>query len=49
MGRAWEEEDCIKILMGKPEGERPIGRPNQRGVESAGIAWLRIETGGGLV
>jgi hypothetical protein len=24
------EKECIRILMGKPEGKRPLGRPRRR-------------------
>jgi hypothetical protein len=37
MGRAcstnWGEEECIRILVGKPEGKRPLGRPRRRWVD----------------
>ena len=42
-----------RVLVGKPEGKRPLGRPRRRwifrkweGVET-GWSWLRIGTGGG--
>jgi hypothetical protein len=48
-----------KVLVGKPEGKRPVGRPRRRwddGIRmdlreigwEIGFDWLRIETGGGL-
>ena len=47
-----------RVLMGKPEGKRPLGRPRrrwednikmdlQKGVVRTGWSWLRIGTGGG--
>ena len=48
-----------KILVGKPEGKRPLGRPRRRwkdnikifgkweGVVGTGWSWLRIGTVGG--
>ena len=48
-----------KVLAGKPEGKRPLGRPRRRwevlrwilrkweGVVGTGWSWLRIGTGGG--
>jgi hypothetical protein len=36
MGRACStkggEEECIRILVGKPEGKRPLGSPRRRWV-----------------
>jgi hypothetical protein len=49
-----------RILVGKPEGKRPLGRPRRRwegniktelrqeGIVCTGLIWLRIETSGGL-
>ena len=46
-----------RVLVGKPEGKRPLGRPRRRllrwifrkwkGVVGTGWSWLRIGTGGG--
>ena len=47
-----------RVLVGKPEGKRPLGRPRrrwednikmdlQKGVVRTGWSWLRIGTGGG--
>ena len=45
-----------KVLVGKPEGKRPLGRPRRRwednikmDLEEVGTAWswFRIGTGGG--
>jgi hypothetical protein len=49
-----EERKEYKILVGKPEGKRPLGRPRRRwedGIRMArrvwiGYDWLRIWTGG---
>jgi hypothetical protein len=50
-----------RILVGKPEGNRPLGRLRRRWVDNikigltrldvvwAGLIWLWIETGGGLL
>jgi len=47
-----------KVLVGKPEGKRPLGRPRRRWVDIrmdlpevglgiwTGLGWPRIETGG---
>jgi hypothetical protein len=56
-----EQESACRILMGKPEGKRPLRRPRHRwddnikmdlrqdGVVWAGFIWLRTETSGGLL
>ena len=47
-----------RVLVGKPEGKRPLGRPRHRWVDNirvdlwdvgiwTGLGWPRIETGGG--
>jgi hypothetical protein len=43
-----EEE---RVLVGKPVGKRPLGRPRRRwdGVMWTGLVWLRIGTGGELL
>jgi hypothetical protein len=55
---AWirEERGVYKILVGKPEGKRPLGKPRYRWEDNirmdlqevgcGGMDWLRIETGG---
>jgi hypothetical protein len=30
MWHAWERKDVYKVLVGKPEGKRPLGRPRRR-------------------
>jgi hypothetical protein len=48
------------LLVGKPEGKRPLGRPKRRWVDNIrmdllelgwgdGLVWLRIGTGGELL
>jgi hypothetical protein len=43
------------LLVGKPEGKRPLGRPRRRWVDNirmdlgeleTGLVWFRIGTGG---
>jgi hypothetical protein len=53
--------NAYRILVGKPEGKRPLGRPKRRreiilrwvidrkGVVWSGLIWLRIGTSGGLL
>jgi hypothetical protein len=59
MWHAWER-NVYKVLMGNPEGKRPLGRPRHRwedviGMDlreicwGSGSSWLRIGTGGRLL
>jgi hypothetical protein len=32
VGRMWEKRNAYRILVGKPEGKRPLGRPRHRWV-----------------
>jgi hypothetical protein len=50
---------ACRILVGRPEGKRPLGRPRRRWEDNikmdlqevgwTGLIWLRIGTGGGLL
>jgi hypothetical protein len=52
-----ERRGVYRVLVGKPEGKRPLGRPrckwednikmDLQGVRWTGSMWLRIGTGGG--
>jgi len=54
-------EGVHRVLVGKPEGKRPLGRPRRRwednikmdlremGGVETGRSWLRIGTDGGLL
>jgi hypothetical protein len=52
-----EERKLYRVLVGKPEGKRPLLRPRRRwedGIrmdlrETGWGSWLRIGTGGGLL
>jgi hypothetical protein len=56
-----EGRGAYRILVGRPEGRRPLGRPRRRwiilkwifknwdGMAWPGLIWLRIGTGGGLL
>jgi hypothetical protein len=43
-----EKRNANRLLVGKPEGRRPLRRPRRRwdGVMWTGLVWLRIGTGG---
>jgi len=58
VARMGEERGLYRVLVGKPEGKRPLGRPRRRwriilrlifrDVRAwTGSSWLRIGTGGG--
>jgi hypothetical protein len=55
-----EERKVYKVLVGKSEGKRPLGRPRRRWEDGIrmdlrawglwiGFHWLRTGTGGGLL
>jgi hypothetical protein len=53
-----ETRNAYRILVGKPEGKRPLGRPRRRWVDNikidlreiwTGSIWRRIGTSGGLL
>ena len=55
-----EGRDLYGVLVGKPEGKRPLGRSRHRWEDNiktdlqkvevwTGSSWLRIEKGGGLL
>ena len=54
VARIGEGRDVCRILVGKPEGKRPLGRPRRRwednikmDLQEVGSSWLRIGTGDG--
>ena len=57
VARMGEDRGMQRVLVGKPEGKRPLGRPRRRWednikmdlqeVGGTGWSWLRIGTGGG--
>jgi hypothetical protein len=56
MEHKWVEEKCIYIiLVVKPEGKRPLGKPRSMwvyntkvGFRETGLIWLRVVTSGRL-
>jgi hypothetical protein len=47
-GRMGEKWNAYRILLGKPEGERPLGRPIHRWVDNIkidliGIGWVSMD------
>ena len=54
MARVGETTGVYRVLVGKPEGKRPLGRPRRRWIIRkwdvgvwTGSRWLRIGAGGG--
>jgi hypothetical protein len=43
MGEKWNE---YRLLVGKPEGKRPLGRPRRRWVDNIRMDLLEIECSG---
>jgi hypothetical protein len=53
-----EERKVYKVLVGKPEGKRPLGRPRRRWEDGIrmditeigwGVEWIQLAHGGGLL
>jgi hypothetical protein len=61
VARMEKNRNACRILVGKPEGKRPLGRPRRRKVDNIKVdlreigwngmdwIWLRIGTSGGLL
>jgi hypothetical protein len=37
VARMWEKKNAYRVLVGKPEGKRPLGRPRRRWMDNIGI------------
>jgi hypothetical protein len=42
----WENRNAYRLLMGEPEGKRPLGRPRHRWVGNIKMDCVEIEWGG---
>jgi hypothetical protein len=40
------EEECVRLLVGKSEGKRPLGRPRRRWVDKIMMDNVKIVLGG---
>jgi hypothetical protein len=57
VARIGEKRNAYRLLVGKPERKRPLGRPSCMWVDNikmdlgevTGLVWLRIGTNGGLL
>jgi hypothetical protein len=43
-----EERKVYKVLVGKPEGKRPLGRPRRRREDGTRMDLREIDLGGGV-
>jgi hypothetical protein len=39
----WEKRDVYRLLVRKPEGKRPVGRPRRRWIDNFKMDMLEIE------
>jgi hypothetical protein len=46
MWHAWERRELCKVLVGKPEGRRPLGRPRRRWEDGIRMDLREIGLGG---
>jgi hypothetical protein len=52
MWHAWERREVYEVLVGKPEGKRPLGRPRHRWedrikmdlgeIALGGVEWIQL-------
>jgi hypothetical protein len=49
VARMGAKRNAYKILVGKPQGRRPLGSPRHAGMVWIALIWLRIGTSGALV
>ena len=45
VARMGEEREVCRVLVGKPEGKRPLGRPTRRWVDNIRIDLQEVECG----
>jgi len=45
VARTGEERRVYRVLVGKPEGRRPMGRPRRRGVDNNRMDLQEVECG----
>jgi hypothetical protein len=43
----WERRDTYIMLLGRPEGRRPLGRPRRRGKDNIKMDLQEVEWGKG--
>jgi hypothetical protein len=42
VARIGEKRNVYRLLVGKPEGKRPLGRPGHRWVEWSDVNWIGL-------
>jgi hypothetical protein len=43
----WEKRNVYRLLIGKPDGRNPLGRPRYRWINNTEMDLLETELGGG--
>jgi hypothetical protein len=46
VARIWEKRNAYKILVGMPEGKRPMGRPRRKSVDNVRMDLRELEWNG---
>jgi hypothetical protein len=46
VARIWEKRNAYRLLVGKPEGKRPLGRPRRRWVDNIRMDLGEVRWGG---
>jgi hypothetical protein len=41
----WEKRNVYRLLVGEPEGRRPLGRPKRRGLDNIGMHLVEVRWG----
>jgi hypothetical protein len=41
----WEKTNAYRLLVGKPEGRRPLGRPRRRWLDNIRMDFVEVEWG----
>jgi hypothetical protein len=43
VARMGEKRNAYRLLVGKPKGKRPLGRPRRRGVDLGEVGWSDVD------
>jgi hypothetical protein len=43
VARMWKKRNAYRLLVGKPEGNRPLGRPRRRWVDLGEVKWGDVD------
>jgi hypothetical protein len=47
VARMWEKRNAYRLLVGKPEGTRPVGRPRRRWLDNIRMDLVEVGWGDG--